>query len=207
MTTPAAQPGSPAPLEAVTLHTTRNGSGSDAAIIAALERIERRLARLESSVERVDSLARSAPALIATATDTFDRVAQRAAEAGIDVDERARTALTLLERLTAPEVAGPLTALLEHADTLRAAVDLLQQAPHLLATAMDAADGVASRLAVLSNLAKALPCDPSRTPKPVGPWRAYRALKEPDVQRALGFLLDVTRRLGACLSTQQLPAR
>jgi uncharacterized protein YjgD (DUF1641 family) len=99
--------------------------------MTVLERIERRLARLESVVERVDSLARGAPALIATVTDTFDGVAQRAAEA----------------------------------------VDLL------------------------------------RTPQPVGLWGAYRALKEPDVQRALGFLLGVARRFGASLSPKQLPAR
>jgi hypothetical protein len=167
VTTSSAQPGSPAPLDAGVVHTTRNGSGSDAAIIAALERIERRLARLESSVERVNSLARGAPALIATVTDSFDGVARRAAEAGIDVDERTRAALTLLERLTAPEVAGPLTAL----------------------------------------FAKALPEGASHTPQPIGLWGAFRALKEPDVQCGLGFLLDVTRRLGASLSTQQLPAR
>jgi hypothetical protein len=171
VTTPAAQPGFPTPLDAGAVHTTRNGSGSDpavigsgsdAAIIAALERIERRLARLESSVERVDSLARGAPALIATVADTFDQVAQRAAEAGIDVDERGRAVLSLLERISRAEAVSALHGLLD------------------------------------SGLG---------TPQPVGLWGAYRALKEPDVQCALGFFLDVTRRLGASLSTKQLPAR
>ncbi len=182
MTTPAAE-GFPAPLDAGAVHTTRNWSGSDAAVIAALERIERRLARLESSVERVDPFARGAPALIATVADTLDGVAQRAAEAGIDVDERGRVLLSLLERISRVEAVSALHGLLD--------------------SGLFAPEAIAA----LSNLAKALPAGPSRAPKPVGPWGAYRALKDPDVQCALGFLFDVARRLGAFLSTGQLPAR
>jgi hypothetical protein len=131
----------------------------------------------------VDSFARGAPALIATATDTFDEVARRAAEAGIDVDERFRAVLSLLERISRVEAVSALHSLLDSG--------LLAPGP----------------IALLSNLANALPVGPSRTPQPVGPWRAYRACKEPSVQCALGFLLDVARRLGASLSNKQLAAR
>lgn len=183
MTTPATEPGSPAPSDPGALHAPRNGSGSEGAVLAALERIERRLSRLESSVERVDAVARGAPALIATVTDSFDGAAQRAAEAGIDVDERARAVLSLLERVSRAEAVSAVRGLL------------------------DSGLFAPGAIAVLSNLATALPSDPSRTPQLVGPWGAYRALKEPDVQRALGFLLDVARRLGASLNTRQLPPR
>lgn len=251
MTTPVTEPGAPVPGDPAAQFAARNGSGVEGAVLAALERIERRLARLESSAARVDAAAAGAPALVATVADTFDGIARRAGEAGIDVDERARAALHLLERLTAPEVAGPLAQLLAHADVLRSAVALLQQAPALLATAADAADGLAARLgeqgvsvdergrallsllervsraeavasvhglldsgllapgaiSVLSNLAQALPSDASHAPQPVGAWGAYRALREPEVQRALGFLLGIARRLGASLQPRQLPAR
>jgi hypothetical protein len=163
--------------------TTRNGSGSDAAVLAALERIERRLARLEMSVERVEAVARGAPSLVATVADTFDGFAQRAAEAGIDVDERGRAVLSLLERLSRAEAVSAVQGLLD--------------------SGLFAPDAIA----VLANLAKALPSDESQMPQPVGPWGAYRALKEPDVQRALGFFLDAARHLGASLSAKQPPAR
>ncbi|GAC1548356.1 MAG: hypothetical protein NVS2B9_15240 [Myxococcales bacterium] len=183
VTTSATEPGFPASLDGSALNTPSNGSGTDAAVLAALERIERRLARLETSIAHVDTAARGAPALIATLADTFDGVALRASERGIDVDERGRALLSLLERVSRAEAVAAVHGLL------------------------DSGLFAPGTIGVLSNLAKALPSEPSRTPQLVGPWGAYRALKEPEVQRALGFLLDVARRLGASLSTKQLPAR
>lgn len=152
-------------------------------MIAAIERIERRLARIESSIERVDSLACGAPALIATATDTFDGIASELADRGVSIDERGRAVLSLLEHLTRGEAVSSLHGLL------------------------DSGLFAPGTIEALSNLAKALPASQDRAPHPVGPWRAYRALKEPDVQRALGFLLDVARRLGSSLSANELATR
>ena len=219
-------------------------------LVAVLDRIEQRLARLEDALGPVQALGRAAPPLVATIADTLDGLAARAQAAGLDLDERASAALHLFERLTAPEVAKPLQAILERTEALAAAVDLLAQAPAVAATVTDTLDGVAARLAeagvdldgrgrsllsllervtrpdsiaalrgildsgllspgavsALGEVGAAVASGHGHTPAPVGAWGAFRALREPDVQRAVGLALEIARRLGASLSTRQLTA-
>lgn len=154
-----------------------HANGADG-IAAALARIERRLDRMEKAVGRLDAVAGGAPSALAMIADTFDGVAQRASESGVDFDERIRTTLALLERLTRAEAAASFRALLDSGLFAEGA------------------------LAALSNIARALPAAGNQAPRPLGPWSAWRALKEPEVQRALGFVVDIARRLGASLSPQ-----
>ena len=170
---------SPTPANA----TAKNGS-PDTSVVAVLERIDQRLARLESAVERLDGVARSAPGAVAIVTDTLDSVAARLAEGGIDVDERMRTTLRVLERLTAPEAANAVETLLASGILDEGAVD------------------------ALGKVADALAAEGKRKPVAVGPWAAFRALGDADVQVAVGFLLAIAKRLGASLAEpepKQLP--
>jgi uncharacterized protein YjgD (DUF1641 family) len=100
---------------------------------ASLARIEAALGRLEARLAALES---QAMATVGIATDTFDRTVADARARGLDVDERLRTALHLLERLTDPAVAH----------TLERALDLAPQVPAMVASAVDTFDGLVARL-------------------------------------------------------------
>jgi uncharacterized protein YjgD (DUF1641 family) len=224
------------------------------AVLAALDRLERRLDRIEATLGRVTALADHAPPIAAMLADTADEAAARAADRGVDLDARLRAVLTLTERLTAPET----VALVERA--LAAA----ESAPGLLATVADTFDSlvaragdagidVEERLRVLAAVAERLTSPTALAavrevldridvvqrmlesgvlaeapvavvekaafsmaetcaehPAPIGPFSALRAMRDPGVQRALGFALRFAKRFGETLETtacvQQLPA-
>jgi hypothetical protein len=147
-------------------------------VLAALERIERRLAEVERVTSSLAPLVDAAPGGVAMLTDTLDTVAAGLADRGVELDARLRSAIRALEVSTSPRAVHGLAALVESR--------LLDP----------------SALAVLSRFAAAL-AEPGPTP-PVGAWGLLRALRDPDVQRALGFLLGVTRELGRHLDTGEL---
>ena len=166
--------------------TQTNGT-QDKSIVTLLERIDRRLARLEESVARVDSLAQGAPGAIGTLVDTLDGLAARLGADGIDVDQRARAMVRLVERLTAPQTTAALETLLDSG--------LFD------ARTLDSLGRVTDALAVTGQ---------SAPPAPVGAWGAFRALGDPDVQRSVGLLLAIAKELGRSLAgppaEKQLPA-
>lgn len=147
-------------------------------VLAALERIERRLAEVERVTSALAPLVDAAPGGVAMLTDTFDRLAAGLGDRGVDLDARLRSAIHAVEVATTPRAVGALAALVES--------KLLEP----------------SALAVISHLAAAL-AEPGEA-RPVGMWGLLRALRDPDVQRALGFLLAVARELGRHLGTGEL---
>ena len=146
-------------------------------VVAILERMERRLARLEERQVAMARLAEQAPAITAAALDTFDDTVARLAKRGVDVDERLRAALRLLERLTDP-----------------ATLASLEQG---LALA-EAASG-AEAAAIVDGAARALAETRTTGVRPVGAWGALRALSDPDLQRGLGVAVEFGRRFGKAL--------
>lgn len=164
--------------------SSTNGT-AEASLVGVLERIEQRLARLESAVAQLDAVARGAPGAIAIMTDTLDSVAARLADSGVDVDERLRTSLRILERLTAPQAANAIETLLDSSVVDERAVGALGKIAGAVAAVAD------------------------HEPAAVGPWGAFRALGDRDVQHALGFLLAIAKRLGASIAEperKQLPS-
>jgi uncharacterized protein YjgD (DUF1641 family) len=152
-------------------------------VLAALDRIEQRLADVERVTAGLSPAATALGALpggVAMLTDTIDALAAHLADHGIDVDARLRSVLRAVEVSTTPRAVNGLAALVESR--------LLDP----------------SALAVVSRLAAAL-ADPGDT-APVGVWAALRALREPDVQRALGFVLAVARAFGRHLDRGELDA-
>lgn len=152
-------------------------------VLAALARIEARLAAVEEvarAIAPMASMAATLPAAVAVAADTFDGVATRLGAAGVDLDDRMRSVVRALEVATAPRAVNGLASLVES---------------HLLEP---------SALAVVSQLAVAL-AEPGEA-KPVGTWGALKALRDPDVQRALGFALAIARRFGKQLAAGNVDA-
>lgn len=156
-----------------------------------LDRLERRLARIEHTLARLETAAAAAPAALGAAVDTLDSLAARVQASGIDVDERLRILLRAVERLTSPEAIA----------TLEAAFDQMHGLRGLLGSGVLDPGPVA----IVAKAGQALAASATRAPERAGMFGALRALREPDVQRALGFLLDVARRFGATLDGQLPP--
>lgn len=219
-------------------------------VLAALERIERRLDRIEAALEPAQSLARQAPGVVGVLADTFDSAVERAQARGIDVDERLRALVGLAERASSPEVLRVLDRLLGRLDLVERTLDLAEQAPGIAAMAVDTFDtwiarlqaegidvddharnllgalsrltspeavavltdlldhvdelrfllqsGVLSRpaVAVIGQVGGALSELAQQEPPRAGPFAALRALGDPDVQRALGFAIQLAQHFG-----------
>jgi Protein of unknown function (DUF1641) len=84
--------------------------------------------------------------------------------------------------------------------TLRRLIDLAPGAVEVL----EALPTQAATLRVLTTLNAAV-AEAAAAPQALGPWGLLRALREPEVQRAAGFGLEVARRLGRELERKQLP--
>lgn len=152
-------------------------------VLAALERIEARLAAVErvaATIAPAAALTATLPGAVAMLADTFDGVAARLGDAGVDLDHRMRCVAKAVEVSTAPRAVNGLASLVES--------KLLEP----------------SALAVVSQLASALAAPGETTP--VGVWGAMRALRDPAVQRALGFLLAVARQFGKNLEDGDVEA-
>jgi uncharacterized protein YjgD (DUF1641 family) len=137
------------------------------------------------ALEKAAELATEAPNLVAAAVDNVDGLIERLHERGVDVDDRAKTTLAIAERLTSPPALAAVREVLDHIDDLQ----------HLLHS------GVLDKSAVrlVGELGKALAATSAEASPRVGAFGALRALGDPDIQRALGFTLQLASRFGAAL--------
>lgn len=119
------------------IHPVTEAPAPDDRILAALARIEARLDRVEQCLARTDALAGSVPATLAAVTDTIDEHIAQLTNHGVDVDDRIRRLVRLVEPLTRPETI----------DALRQSIETLREVPAMVATVADTVDGAISRLA------------------------------------------------------------
>ncbi len=139
------------------------------------------------AIERLLELAASIPAIFAATADTLDSAVSRLADAGIDVESRRRIVLKVAERLTAPEALSVVQDLLANVDAIR----------HLL----DSGVFGPSAVDVVARAAHAMAQIDIERADPVGPLGALRAMRQPDVKRALGVLVAFGRSFGKSIST------
>lgn len=117
---------------------------------APLDRLEARLAAIEARLDRiVDRLDRPLtpvePTIAMTADAVDEWVAARIAR-GVDPDAHVRHALTLVERLTAPEVAGQLERMIELLPRLEPLLELAATFEPTTAMVFDMVDEQARKL-------------------------------------------------------------
>lgn len=152
--------------------------------------VQERLARAGALLERVSDpatmdalesaldLADQAPGLASMAVDIVDEQAGRLREAGIDpahaLTNGAHAALQFASLVGPREI-------------------------HALKTLLASEALAPEAVAVISAAAQALVECQGRERQKVGVFGLARALREPDIQRALDFLLGVARRFGAAL--------
>lgn len=143
---------------------------------------------LEALFERVDSIGRTvdalkpllalagqAPALIAAIGDSADDLARKAAEAGIDIERGVLQGAGAALRFGAAMDAEKVTS-----------IDALLKSGVLDPNA----------LRVVGEAARALAGAGAAEPTRIGPAALLTALRRPDVQRALGFLITFAERFG-----------
>ncbi|MEY4580699.1 MAG: hypothetical protein RL701_5402 [Pseudomonadota bacterium] len=159
------------------------------ALLDGLARLESRLARIEQHIERVAELERAAPALFAAATDSFDDAARALAQDGIDLEERKRAGLALLERLTRPATFAVLDKLFDELPVIESWLDT-----------RNVGSGVGEMLSCAGEALRAAQNEQAS----VGVLGLLRALSEAGVQRSLGFAVSFARQFGRRAS-QRLP--
>jgi len=170
-----------------------NVSPAALGVIAVLERIDQRLAHVESTLDRLEALERALPGAFAGAVDTFDELVERLRERGVDVDERIRMLVDVSERLTSPDALRALTALVDKLSLVQRLLesDVFQE------TSID----------VVAKGSHALAGARAQGAPEIGLWGAARATSDGDVRRALGFLVRVAQLFGRSLSDGERPLR
>jgi uncharacterized protein YjgD (DUF1641 family) len=169
--------------------TLPHPSAGEPTLAASLDAIR---ARLDAIAEVVDALrplvafARQAPGFVAIAADSLDEIVQEAADEGIDVERGLLNGASAALRFGASMDAGKVEAL----DAL------------LNSGVLDPA-----ALRTIGELGRALTDTAAAPAPPAGAMAVLRALGDPDVQRALGFLVAFTKRFGARLSQPLAAAR
>jgi len=151
-------------------------------------------------VEKLDNLltfADQAPGIMAMTMDAVDEGYRKAGERGVSVENHIGNALTMAEKLTAPEMSQKLDGLLTIAD----------QAPGIAAMLMDTFDeemrkvkdmGFDAELLNTGKLAAQSLSEAKAEPveKVGGIFGLMRALKDPDRQKAMGFLMQFAKKFG-----------
>ena len=175
------------------------------------------MAKLDDLME----MANTAPGLMAVTGDMVGETYRQAAANGIYLEERVKAGLEMAEKLTRPEMVANLNQLIEMAETAPNFIamigDIADEAyRNALAQGIDIealvrkGAGAASQLEALFDsgildpdavktvgyAGKALAEASKQEIKPVGLFQMLGALRDPDTQKALGFLLSVGKNLG-----------
>ena len=199
-----------------------NGVDIEARLQTALTLAEKLTApQTVSKIEQLLEMAEEAPGFVAMVGDMADEAQRKAAANGIDLEARLQAGLGLAEKLTHPNTVQQLNGLLEMVDTAPGFVAMLgdmadEAYRNALAKGIDLesliAQGTnaASKLSILLDsgildegalnvvgaTGKALARASDEPIEPVGLMGMLGALRNPDTQRALGFLLNVSQKLG-----------
>jgi uncharacterized protein YjgD (DUF1641 family) len=142
--------------------------------------LARLLDRLDTIEEAMDTL-QQMPDVLRTATDVVDDELTRAADRDVVLDERAREALTLAEKLTEPETVEVLSGLIDRLDRLEQVAALADDLPDATMVAAETIDDALTRAAdrgvVVDERARE-------------GLRLLEQMTEPDTAAALGAVLD-----------------
>lgn len=179
---------------------------SDARGVSIDERLTNALQLAEkltapAMVEKIDGLLKitdQLPGLVAMFGDMTDEAYRQADAQGVSIDQRLGVALQLAERLTAPEMAARLENALQLADQMPGmmamTVDMVDEG---MREAMDNGFDPQSLSRVAGAAGTALTRAQGEAPaKAGGIFGLMRALKDPDRQLGLGFLLNFLKHFG-----------
>jgi len=166
--------------------------------LQALDHILARLDTIEKAVEQLNNIMRQGPGLVAMVGDMADEAYRKADERGISIDDRLKTSLELAEKLTAPETVQKLEQLVELSNKMPGMVSMMAD---ILDEGMEKANERGFNPQMLAEIAgkanTALTKAYYEHPEKVGGiFSLLRAIKDPDRQKAIGFLLNFTKYWG-----------
>ncbi|MDX1407091.1 MAG: DUF1641 domain-containing protein [Saprospiraceae bacterium] len=162
-----------------------------------LREILNRMDRMEAHMEELRSLSTQIPGLMAIGVDTLDEAVGQWQDNGVNVEHRMKHAARLLELATTDETVRQLETLLEISERL----------PGLLSIAVDSLDEMAME-ADLDGIMKTATAAGTALAKTHaepgtqirGIFGLLRALRDPDRQRAMSFLMNFLKHFGKQLS-------
>ena len=170
---------------------------SEEKTLVALENILKRLDTLERAINHLAIASDRAPGMMAMTTDMADDIFRQAEQKGVDMDERIKNALSLVEKMTSNDTVDQINSLLKLAGEL----------PGLISIGVDVLD---DRMETLINKGhdpqklyhvataanEALTRAAEEAPAHIGIFGLLRALKDPDRQKSLGFLMSFLKHFG-----------
>ena len=116
---------------------------TDPAVLGTLTRLADQAPLLEESLQIAEQL----PGMAAGAMDTVDGLVRQLQSRGVDLDARMRGILAVTEAATDPRALAAVERLLKNPDALVQLAELAEQAPGMVAGAIDTFDGMVGRLA------------------------------------------------------------
>lgn len=102
--------------------------------------LEARLARIEAMLEQVSRQLEQVTPMSAMAVDIVDELAADAVARGVDPAERLRGLMRLMETMSEPSTVRTLQGILERVDRLEPLLEVVDQAPGLIAMGVDIFD-------------------------------------------------------------------
>ncbi len=187
-------------------------------LLERFDALEAKVDNLSSSLTAIKTFSSKAGVLAEAAGDSAAHFYDDAASRGIDPIARAQAGIALAEKLSAPEnmaIVETLLAKTEHLDLALNALDSIDKddlevlakkgagtvstLAKLMKSAefgqlVDSADPTA--LGVAGSAGTALTETRTAGIESVGPFGAFMKMRDPDVQRAVGFTLAVAKRFG-----------
>ncbi len=171
---------------------------NDEKTVQAIDRLLDRIDTLEKAVANLTTIMEQGPGLAAMTMDMVDEGYRKANANGVNIENRLVAGLQIAERLTAPEMVEKLEGLLTMAD----------QAPGLIAMVMDTFDeemkhfgakniDVKILLELAQNTSSAV-SEAKQMPdaKVGGIFSMLKTMKDPDRQKAIGFLMNIAKAFG-----------
>ncbi len=167
-------------------------------VLRGIDHLLSRIETLEQAVDKLSILLEKGPGLLSIAADMTDEEIQKASKRGVDIEQSLGNALHLAEKLTAPDMMEKVDQLLNFAD----------QAPGLVAMTMDMVDEEMSKSNVKELNVKALLEAGSQISTAVskaekmpkvkvgGIISMLRTMRDPDRQKAIGYVMNIAKALG-----------
>ena len=172
--------------------------------LASMDRLLDRMEAIEQTLDTVSLMQERAPVLVDGMAHTVDLVFTEATKRGIDFVERGQLAMDLMEKASEPKTMALINRLLGRTDLLELAADLSERFADLGKTAefqefLDHDMLEPDTFDIAHTTTQALLQTRKESPLPVGPFGALMAMRDPDVQRTVGFGLALARRFGQML--------
>lgn len=180
-------------------NAAENGVDIEQRLANALKVAERLTApQMMEKIDKLFTFFDQAPGLISMTMDTIDEGVKKSEAKGIYLEKRIGNALTMAEKLTAPDMVDKLNQLLQLAD----------QAPGLISIAVDSFDDQIQKLndsnldvqslIEISQLASVALSKAKKMPaaKVGGIFSMLRTMRDKDRQKAIGFLMNVAKAFG-----------